>query len=89
MTSASAALRGFGPVVGLLFGLQFVSMGAMEMSGPFWPIQIKLLSPSEGAFGLAGIGVYLGPMIGEIDDLPLPHPFNRSMRVVDETRQSF
>ena len=64
MTSASAALRGFGPVVGLLFGLQFVSMGAMEMSGPFWPIQIKLLSPSEGAFGLAGIGVYLGPMIG-------------------------
>jgi len=62
--SASAAVRGFGPVLALLFGLQFVSMGAMEMSGPFWPIQIKLLSPSDSVFGLAGIGVYVGPMIG-------------------------
>jgi MFS family permease len=64
MTSAAAAVRGFGPVFVLLFGLQFISMGAMEMSGPFWPIQIKLLSPSDSVFGLAGIGVYVGPMIG-------------------------
>jgi MFS family permease len=64
MTNASAAARGFGPVFVLLFGLQFISMGAMEMSGPFWPIQIKLLSPSDSVFGLAGIGVYVGPMIG-------------------------
>ena len=64
MTDASAAVRGFGPVFVLLFALQFVSMGAMEMSGPFWPIQIKALSPSDGVFGLAGIGVYVGPMIG-------------------------
>ncbi|MCP3445805.1 MFS transporter [Bradyrhizobium sp. CCGUVB14] len=64
MTNASAAVRDFGPVFVLLFGLQFISMGAMEMSGPFWPIQIKLLSPSDSVFGLAGVGVYVCPMIG-------------------------
>ncbi|MGX9427299.1 MULTISPECIES: MFS transporter [Bradyrhizobium] len=64
MTTASALFRGFGPVFVLLFGLQFISMGAMEMSGPFWPIQIKALSPSDSVFGLAGVGVYVGPMIG-------------------------
>jgi MFS family permease len=64
MTNAAAAVRGFGPVFALLFGLQFISMGAMEMSGPFWPIQIKALSPSDSAFGLASVGVYVGPMIG-------------------------
>lgn len=64
MTNASPALRGFGPVFVLLFGLQFISMGAMEMSGPFWPIQIKVLSPSDGVFALAGVGVYVGPMLG-------------------------
>lgn len=64
MTSAAAAVRGFGPVFLLLFGLQFVSIGAMEMSGPFWPIYIKALSPSEAVFSLAGIGVYVCPMLG-------------------------
>lgn len=64
MTSAAAAVRGFGPVFILLFGLQFVSIGAMEMSNPFWPIYIKALSPSEAVFSLAGIGVYVCPMLG-------------------------
>ncbi|WEX74649.1 MFS transporter [Sinorhizobium numidicum] len=64
MTSIVAALRGVGPVFALLFGLQFISMGAMEMSGPFWPIQIKALSPSDGVYGLAGIAVYVCPMLG-------------------------
>ena len=64
MTNGSVAFRCFGPVFILLFGLQFISMGAMEMSGPFWPIQIKVLSPSDSVFGLAGVGVYVGPMIG-------------------------
>lgn len=64
MTNAAAALLGFGPVFVLLFGLQFVSMGAMEMSGPFWPIHIKALSHSDSVFGLAGIGVYVCPMLG-------------------------
>ncbi|OCP06347.1 MULTISPECIES: MFS transporter [unclassified Ensifer] len=63
MTSTIAALRGFGPVFALLFGLQFISMGAMEMSGPFWPIQIQQLGPSS-VFGLASIGVYVCPMLG-------------------------
>ncbi|WP_420963895.1 MFS transporter [Brucella sp. IR073] len=64
MTGAITALRGFGPVFALLFGLQFVSMGAMEMSGPFWPIHIRELSPSDSVFALAGIGVYVCPMLG-------------------------
>ncbi|WP_280137951.1 MULTISPECIES: MFS transporter [unclassified Ensifer] len=64
MTGAISALRGFGPVFALLFGLQFISMGTMEMSGPFWPIQIRELSPSDSVFGLAGIGVYVCPMLG-------------------------
>ncbi|PDT80245.1 MFS transporter [Sinorhizobium sp. BJ1] len=64
MTGTVAGLRGFGPVFALLFALQFISMGAMEMSGPFWPIQIMALSPSDGVFGLAGIGVYVCPMLG-------------------------
>lgn len=64
MTNASTAVRGFGPVLVLLFGLQFISMGAMEMSGPFWPLQIKGLSSSDSVFGLAGVGVYVCPMLG-------------------------
>lgn len=64
MTNAAAAVRRFGPVFVLLFGLQFISMGAMEMSGPFWPIQIKALSPSDGVFALASVAVYVGPVIG-------------------------
>ncbi|MQW89703.1 MFS transporter [Sinorhizobium saheli] len=64
MTGTVAVLRGFGPVFALLFGLQFISMGAMEMSGPFWPIQVRALSPSESVFALAGIGVYVCPMLG-------------------------
>lgn len=50
--------------IGLLFSLQFVSMGAMEMSGPFWPLYLKALSPSAWVFSVAGIGVYVGPMLG-------------------------
>ncbi|APG93971.1 MFS transporter [Sinorhizobium americanum] len=64
MTGTVAVLRGFGPVFALLFGLQFISMGAMEMSGPFWPIQIRGLSASESVFALAGVGVYVCPMLG-------------------------
>jgi MFS family permease len=64
MTGTAAVLRGFGPVFALLFALQFISMGAMEMSGPFWPIQIMALSPSDSVFSLAGIGVYVCPMLG-------------------------
>lgn len=64
MKQAAAVVRSFGPVFLLLFALQFISMGAMEMSGPFWPIQIETLSTSESVFSLASIGVYVCPMIG-------------------------
>ncbi|RXT56376.1 MFS transporter [Bosea sp. Tri-44] len=47
-----------------LLVLQFVSMGAMEMSGPFWPLYLKGLAPSEQAFQIASIGAYVGPMLG-------------------------
>ncbi|WP_234889877.1 MFS transporter (plasmid) [Agrobacterium vitis] len=57
-------LKASTPVFLLLFALQFISMGAMEMSGPFWPLQIRVLSPSDMVFGLASIGVYIGPMLG-------------------------
>jgi len=47
-----------------LLVLQFVSMGAMEMSGPFWPLYLKDLAPSEQAFQIASVGAYVGPMLG-------------------------
>ena len=31
----------------LLFAIQLVSMGAMEMSGPFWPVHLRGLTASE------------------------------------------
>lgn len=48
----------------VLFAIQLVSMGAMEMSGPFWPVHLKSLSDSDLLFGFAGIAVYVGPMLG-------------------------
>ncbi|WER47949.1 MFS transporter [Cupriavidus sp. WKF15] len=51
-------------LVRLLFVLQCISMGAMEMSGPFWPIHLRAMSSSDAVFGFAGIAVYVGPMLG-------------------------
>jgi len=48
----------------LLFAIQLVAMGAMEMSGPFWPLHLRRLAPSDAAFAFAGIAVYVGPMLG-------------------------
>ena len=48
----------------LLFVIQLVSMGAMEMSGPFWPVHLRSLSHSDGVFTFASIAVYVGPMLG-------------------------
>jgi MFS family permease len=50
----------------LLFAIQLVSMGAMEMSGPFWPVHLRGLSSSESVFSFASIAVYVGPMLGII-----------------------
>lgn len=51
-------------LVHLLFVIQLVSMGAMEMSGPFWPLHLKALSTASWEFGFAGVAVYVGPMLG-------------------------
>jgi MFS family permease len=50
----------------LLFAIQLVSMGAMEMSGPFWPVHLRGLTDSETVFSFASIAVYVGPMLGII-----------------------
>ncbi|HEX4550457.1 MFS transporter [Pseudomonas sp.] len=50
----------------LLFAIQLVSMGAMEMSGPFWPVHLRGLTTSESVFSFASIAVYVGPMLGII-----------------------
>lgn len=51
-------------LLSLLFAVQFVSMGAMEMSGPFWPLHLRTLAHSEVEFAAASIGVYIAPMLG-------------------------
>lgn len=48
----------------LLFAIQLVSMGAMEMSGPFWPVHLRGLTDSASFFSFASIAVYVGPMLG-------------------------
>ncbi len=48
----------------LLFVIQLVSMGAMEMSGPFWPVHLRSMTSSNDLFTFASVGVYVGPMLG-------------------------
>ena len=48
----------------LLFILQFVSMGAMEMSGPFWPIHLQTVATTPWLFNLSTVAVYILPMLG-------------------------
>ena len=51
-------------LIALLFSIQLVSMGAMEMSGPFWPVHLRGLTDSDTLFSFASIAVYVGPMLG-------------------------
>ncbi|HTH75240.1 MAG TPA: MFS transporter [Trinickia sp.] len=64
MTNAAIVPERAARLIHVLFFLQLVSMGAMEMSGPFWPLHLKELSTSEFEFGFAGVAVYVGPMLG-------------------------
>jgi MFS family permease len=48
----------------VLFAIQLTSMGAMEMSGPFWPVHLRSLATSDSQFIFASIAVYIGPMLG-------------------------
>lgn len=48
----------------MLVAIQAVSMGAMEMSGPFWPLLLRPWIASDHWFSLAVTAVYVGPMLG-------------------------
>ncbi|WP_272691764.1 MFS transporter [Providencia sp. PROV143] len=50
-------------IIGFLFGIQIVSMGAMEMSGPFWPIHLQHNS-SGWLLSFSLTMVYVAPMTG-------------------------
>ncbi|OHT22503.1 MFS transporter [Providencia stuartii] len=50
-------------IIGFLFGIQLISMGAMEMSGPFWPIHLQNNS-SGWLLSFALTMVYVAPMAG-------------------------
>lgn len=52
-------------VMRALLLIQLISMGAMEMSGPFWPLHMQtLLSPHDQDYsGLLASLVYAGPML--------------------------
>jgi MFS family permease len=62
----TAAALGPGRLIHVLFAIQLVSMGALEMSGPFWPLHLKAVSASSFEFGLASVAVYVGPMLGTV-----------------------
>ncbi|HEY0290577.1 MAG TPA: MFS transporter [Pseudomonas sp.] len=57
----------------LLILIQLISMGAMEMSGPFWPLQIKaLLRPEDTRYiGLLSTIVYAGPLLAAMVFTPM------------------
>ncbi|MEQ4765515.1 MFS transporter [Providencia rettgeri] len=50
-------------IIGFLFGIQIVSMGAIEMSGPFWPIHLQHNS-SGWLLSFSLTMVYVAPMTG-------------------------
>lgn len=55
-----------------LFIIQLVSMGAMEMSGPFWPIHLRALGKLDAEqLAWASAIAYLGPMITAMVFTPL------------------
>lgn len=64
MAPTPAASGALPRLVHALFVIQLISMGAMEMSGPFWPVHLQSLGASPGVLAFAGIAVYVGPMLG-------------------------
>ncbi|UMS28652.1 MFS transporter [Escherichia coli] len=50
-------------IVQFMFIVQLLSMGAMEMSGPFWPLHLVSMTTDE-FLSIAGTGVYIAPMLG-------------------------
>jgi len=54
-----------------LFAIQLLSMGAMEMSGPFWPLQLRALGDAPGGLALASAIAYAGPLVTAMLFTPL------------------
>ncbi|KAF3996764.1 MFS transporter [Glaciimonas immobilis] len=55
-----------------LYGIQLVSMGALEMSGPFWPVYLRSLGDlSPRMTGIVGGAAYAGPMLAAMLTTPL------------------
>jgi MFS family permease len=47
-----------------LFAIQLIAMGAMEMSGPFWPLYLRTLGQfSHQGLAVASAVAYAGPMV--------------------------
>jgi MFS family permease len=57
----------------LLVLIQLIAMGAMEISGPFWPLQIQRLLGAEKAhyIGFLSTMVYVGPLLAAAILTPL------------------
>lgn len=51
-------------IVYLLFCVQVAAIGAMELSGPFWPIHLQNIANSSWQASIASVGVYVLPMFG-------------------------
>lgn len=54
-----------------LFAIQLLSMGALEMSGPFWPLQLRALGDAPGGLAVASAVAYAGPLVTAILFTPL------------------
>ncbi len=50
--------------VRLLFVVQFVTTGAIEMSGPFWPVRIREFAATASEVQIGGVLAYVAPMLG-------------------------
>ncbi len=51
------------PALRWLFAIQLLSMGALEMSGPFWPLQLRALGDAPGGLAVASAVAYAGPLV--------------------------
>lgn len=60
-------------VLRLLILIQLISMAAMEMSGPFWPLRIQTLLGNEGVryIGMLSAMLYAGPLLTAMAFTPL------------------
>jgi MFS family permease len=54
-----------------LCAIQLLAMGAMEMSGPFWPLQLRILGDPPGGLALASAVAYAGPLVTAMLFAPL------------------